>query len=200
MPPLYVWCYQKIWYPFQRICRVSWWRTNFFFVFPLSKFKTRQFFSNTTLGIKPKLPPKLHVAKSPMSRLGMSLSSSNSTILTQSGPTKAREKEMYIKPWISATRTLCYLALNRQNKVADYLGTVTDQKLRKTNTNWVTTVWLLRLVDKPGNPEKTEKRTECHFCPQQETDKEQNFLLCCSSVCKVIRTKFFTKIKLKFNF
>lgn len=137
MPPLYVWCYQKIWYPFQRICRVSWWRTNFFFVFPLSKFKTRQFFSNTTLGIKPKLPPKLHVAKSPMSRLGMSLSSSNSTILTQSGPTKAREKEMYIKPWISATRTLCYLALNRQNKVAVILALwPTRNWERQTPTEW----------------------------------------------------------------
>lgn len=44
----------------------------------------------------------------------------------------------------------------------------------------------------------TENRTECQFCPQQRTGKEQHFLPHCS-LCEVKQPKFFTKIKLKFN-
>lgn len=59
----------------------------------------------------------------------------------------------------------CCLTLNRQYR--DYLGTVSNQNLRKTLIKWdwgttqVTTNWLLRLVvtEKPGNSEKTDSES-----------------------------------------
>jgi len=47
-----------------------------------------------------------------------------------------KEKDNYINYWTSATKTQsklqCYLALNRQYSMADYLSSVSDPRLRKT--------------------------------------------------------------------
>lgn len=52
----------------------------------------------------------------------------------------------------------CYY---RYYQVADYLS---NKKLRKTNTGWVTTIWLLRVVDKdkPGNSDRTDGKQQEH--------------------------------------
>jgi hypothetical protein len=49
-----------------------------------------------------------------------------------------KQKDNYLTHWKELTKKLsepkCYLALNREHTVAEYLTTVTDPKLRKTLT------------------------------------------------------------------
>ena len=66
--------------------------------------------------------------KSPLSHLVLRLSS-----LTQTNHIEPQDNTQKIWP---NQISQCYLALNRQYVVADYLTTVTDRKLRKTLTRY----------------------------------------------------------------
>ena len=146
------------------------------------------------------------IERSPLSQLVLRLTSSNST-RPQDRPTIwtnqiiAKEKENYINYWTSTAKTQskhkCYSDLNRQYTLAEYLTTVTDEKLRETLTmyrlsdhslametdqHWQT--WLLR-----------EDRL-CQLCPHRQVGTETHFLLQCNTY-QDIRTKFFTQIECK---
>lgn len=78
----------------------------------------------------------------------------------------------------------------RQYQVVDYLGTISNQKLRKTLT-----VWTLRLVDtdKLGNHEKTDSSVS------SANSKRQSNTSCYTAICIKIFKRFFAKIKLKYK-
>lgn len=144
--------------------------------------------------------------KSPLSQLVLRLSSTNSTRQAQDSPHTIgaqqiieKEKEHYINYWTSKTKTQsklqCYLALNRKYTVAEYLSTVTDEKLRKTLT-------MYRLSDhslaiETGRHRQTWLPTEdrlCQLCPHRQVETETHFLIHCSKY-ENIRGQFFSKIK-----
>lgn len=145
--------------------------------------------------------------KSPLSQLVLSLSSSNSTRPQDSPHTIwthqiiEKQKEHYINYWTSTTKMQsklqCYLALNRQYTVAEYLSTVTDEKLRKTLT-------MYRLSDhslaiETGRHRQTWLPREdrlCELCPHRQAETETHFLLHCSKY-EHIRADFLSKIKHK---
>ena len=113
------------------------------------------------------------------------------------------QQENYITYWKNTTKTQskleCYLALNREYTVAEYLSTVTDPKLRKTLT-------MYRLSDhhlaiETGRHKQSWLPREdrlCSLCSQGEVETELHFLLHCDKY-KDIRASFFPKIKEKYN-
>ena len=77
----------------------------------------------------------------------------------------------------------CYLALNRQYTVANYLTTITDQNLRKTLTKY-------RLGGHNFAIEKGRHRNIwlpveerlCNHCTTAEPEKELHFLTKCKKI------------------
>ena len=133
-----------------------------------------------------------NIERSPLNQLVLRLTSSNRTRPQDSPHTIwpnqiiAKAKENYINYWTCTTQTQnklqCYLALNRQYTVANYLTAVTDPKLRKTLT-------MYRLSDhslavETGRHRQTwlprEERL-CQLCPQRQVETEQHFLLHCQT-------------------
>ena len=148
-------------------------------------------------------PNRGEIERSPLSKLDLRLTSSNST-RPQDRPTIwtnqiiAKEKENYINYWTSTTKThskhQCYLALNRQYRLAEYLTTVTDGKLRKTLS-------MYRISDhsralETGRHRQTWLPREdrlCRLCPHRQVKCETYFLLQCSAY-QDIRKEFFIQM------
>ena len=80
----------------------------------------------------------MNLEKSPLSKLVLGLSSQ-----TQTDPTETQDRNT-IRPnqimrkqkdnYMTQRKLECYLALNREYTVAEYLTTVADPKLRKAST------------------------------------------------------------------
>ena len=89
----------------------------------------------------------------------------------------------------------CYLALNRQYIIADYLSMVTDQQLKQTLTKYRLSEHSLAI--EKGRHRKTwlppEQRLCCH-CTLNEPETELHFLTKCEKY-KQIRQTQFTKLE-----
>ena len=110
-----------------------------------------------------------------------------------------KQKENYIDYWKDITKSQskleCYLALNRQYTVADYLTTVVDQKLRKSLTMYRLSEHNLAI--ETGRHRQTWLPREerfCQLCSKGELETELHFLLHCEKYTE-IRETFFPKIK-----
>ena len=109
----------------------------------------------------------------------------------------AKEKDNYINYWTSTTKTQsklqCYLALNRQYSMADYLSSVTDLRLRKTLTMYKLSDHSLALES--GRHRQTcllRDEWLCQFCPHRQMETE-HFLQHCDTYTD-IRTQIYAKI------
>ena len=74
----------------------------------------------------------------------------------------------------------CYLALNREYTVAEYLPTVTDPKLRKSLTMYRLSEHSLAIEN--GHRRQTWLSREerlCAHCPQNEVETDLHFLTSC---------------------
>ena len=103
--------------------------------------------------------------------------------------------------WKHITKTQskldCYLALNREYTLADYLTTISDQKLRKSLT-------MYRLSDHSLAIEKGRHRHTwlpreerlCQQCSTNEVETEVHFLLRCEKYTD-IRERFLPKNRQK---
>lgn len=95
------------------------------------------------------------------------------------------EKKTYIQQWTEETkgqsRLQCYLTLNREYSLADYLSTVRNIKHRNMLTKY-------RLSDHPlaierGRHKKTwlpKEERVCNECTSGEVETEEHFLLHCN--------------------
>ena len=85
----------------------------------------------------------------------------------------------------------CYLALNRQYTVADYLSTVTDQQLKQTLTKYRLSEHSLAI--EIGRHRKIrlppEERLCCH-CTTREPETELHFLTKCEKYEQIRQTHF----------
>ena len=85
----------------------------------------------------------------------------------------------------------CYLALNRQYTVADYLSMVTDQQLKQTLTKYRLSEHSLAI--EKGRHRKTwlpaEQRLCCH-CTLNEPETELHFLTKCEKYIQIRQTHF----------
>lgn len=95
-----------------------------------------------------------------------------------------KQKENYLTHWKESTKNQskleCYLALNREYSVADYLTTVTDPKLRKSLTMYRLSEHSLA-VERGRHRQTWLPREErlCTHCTQQEVETELHFLTTC---------------------
>ena len=89
----------------------------------------------------------------------------------------------------------CYLALNRQYTVADYLSTVTDQQLKQTLTKYRLSEHSLAI--EKGRYRKNWLPAEqrlCKHCTTSEPETELHFLTKCEKY-KQIRQTYFPKFE-----
>ena len=102
-------------------------------------------------------------------------------------------------PQKNQSKLQCYLALNRQYMVADYLTTVTDRKLRKTLTRYRLSEHSLAI--ETGHHRQTWLPREyslCSLCSRGEVETEQHFLLHCDKYSDQ-REYFFPKIIIQYK-
>ena len=149
-----------------------------------------------------------HGENSPLNQLVLRLCSENNTSVSQDRPQTiwpnqiiTKQKENYISHWKDITKTQskleCYLALNREYTLADYLTMINDQKLRKSLT-------MYRLSDHSLAIEKGRHRHSwlpreerfCQQCSKNEIETEVHFLLHCDKYTD-IREKFMPKFRQK---
>ena len=88
----------------------------------------------------------------------------------------------------------CYLALNREYTVAEYLTTVTDPNLREALTMYILSEHSLA-IEKDCHRQTWLSRQDrlCADCPQNEVETELHFLTCCP-MYDHIRETYFTQI------
>ena len=150
----------------------------------------------------------MNIAKSPLSQLVLTLkipSANNnqpqdSDIIPQQIRTKQiinQQKQKYENYWLETTKTQsklnCYLALNRQYTVAEYLSTVTDNKVRKTLTMYRLSEHSLAI--ERGRYRQTWLPREdrlCSHCSQGVVETELHFLTACDKY-KHIREQYYPK-------
>ena len=106
-----------------------------------------------------------------------------------------QSKQNYITHWQTQTKAQskmqCYLTLNRQYTIADYLSTVTDQQTKRTLTKYRLSEHSLA-VEK-GRHRKTwlpaEQRLCCH-CTLSEPETELHFLTRCGKYEHIRKINF----------
>ena len=104
-------------------------------------------------------------------------------------------KENYISYWQTQTKAQskmqCYLALNRQYTIADYLSMVTDQQLKRTLTKYRLSEHSLAI--EKGRHRKTWLPAEqrlCSHCTLNEPETELHFLTKCEKYKHIRETHF----------
>ena len=114
-----------------------------------------------------------------------------------------KQKETYITYWKTTTKTQskldCYLALNRDYTVADYLTTITEPKLRKTLTRYRFSDHSLAIETGRHRQNWLPREDRlCSLCSQGEVETELHFLLHCDKY-KEIRESFSPQINQKYK-
>ena len=109
-----------------------------------------------------------------------------------------QQKESYLPHWKEATqkqsKLKCYLALNREYTVAEYLSTVTDPKQRKILTRYRLSEHSLA-IEKGRHRQTWIPREDrlCTHCTQNEVETELHFLTTCP-LYQDIRDTYFPQI------
>ena len=109
-----------------------------------------------------------------------------------------QQKESYLTYWKETTQKQskleCYLALNREYTMAEYLSTVTDPKQRKTLTRYRLSEHSLA-IEKGRHRQTWLPREErlCPHCTQNEVETELHFLTACP-LYQDIRDTYFPQI------
>lgn len=109
-----------------------------------------------------------------------------------------KQKENYLTHWKETTQNQskleCYLALNRDYTVAEYLSNVTDPKLRKSLTRYRLSEHSLA-IEKGRHRQTWLPREDrlCIYCKQGEVETELHFLTTCP-LYQDIRDIYFPQI------
>ena len=148
----------------------------------------------------------MNLEKSPLSKLVLGLCSQTQTHHTEPQDSNTirpnqilrKQKGNYLTHWKELTKKQskleCYLALNREYTVVEYLTTVTDPNLRKALTTYRLSEHSLA-IEKGCRRQTWLSREDrlCAHCPQNEVETELYFLTSCP-MYDHIRDKYFPPI------